>query len=237
MAFPTSPTVGQIYNDYRWNGGGWEYIALNYGISSEAPAANANFIKSAYPSIEDGSYWIGINNSNERIYCNMTISGGGWMSFASAPSSGGWFGGDTGAGASWENLTYNYGTYDVDGNIGNYWRNYSYQNVSELLFLTGNGLYWISFPISYVVGNTSQQIHTTNVYTSGNFPVDSNNLNDSINIYHRLENAGEDPWIQAGNTHGSGYDQGSAYMFWGENGHTTHADFKNNNGGIIAFIR
>lgn len=46
----------------------------------------------------------------------MTTNGGGWMSFASIPASGGMFGGDTGAN-NWYGLSYTYGTYDSSGGI------------------------------------------------------------------------------------------------------------------------
>jgi len=235
---PASPVAGDTrYNTTNtamefYNGTSWRTVGALDGSSSALAAPNAVYLRDVAGVTQNGTYWITVNGTPTQIYCNFTTAGGGWMSFASAPGSGNFFGGDTGLATSWTGLSYSFGTYSSAGSIGNYWRNYSAQSVTQLLFLTGNGTYWISFPISHVVG-TPTTAYTSGVTTSNNFPVDSNAYNTTITVMHRSPNLGEDPWINAGNDHAIGND----YMFWGENNTTGHLPFKNANGGIIAFVR
>jgi hypothetical protein len=158
----------------------------------------------------------------------MNTDGGGWMSFAAMASSGNTFAGDTG-GTSWETTTYSYGTYSSTGATNSdYWRNYSGQSATQVLFKTGNGTYWIRMLLSQCL---SSNTYSSNIATSNNFPVDGNNYNSTITVLFR--GSPEDPWINAGGAHAVGNN----YMFWGENSQGVHTTFKNNNGGILAFVR
>jgi hypothetical protein len=193
------------------------------------PAASAAAIKSANPSATTGTYYILIGGVATTLWCDMDTDGGGWMSFAASPNTSNWFGGNTTA--NWSGLSYSSGTYNSAGVIGDYWRNYSQQSVTQVLFKTGNGTYWIRMRLADIypgVGTT----YTTNIATSNNFPNDGNNYNGSITVLFRSGQS-EDPWINAGNAHAVGNN----YMFWGENNINVHQGWKNGQGGIIAFVR
>jgi hypothetical protein len=213
-------------------------VAQGNGLTSLTAGESALQIKQDFPSSNSGTYWIKVNGTPTQIYCNMSILSGGWMSMASAPGSGAWTAMDTGSNANWNNLNYSFGTYSTNGSIGSYWRNYSGQNPTQLLFLTGNGTYWVSFPIDYVrqasdgVSGVSNVAFTSNVTTSNNFPTDSFVYNSSLNIMHRAPQL-EDPWITIGNTHAGGNN----YTVWGESSNPSHTTFKNANGGILVFIK
>jgi hypothetical protein len=174
-----------------------------------------------------GTYAVTIDGVSTDIYHDHETAGGGWMSFASVPSTGGFFGGDTGN-ADWSTLSYSYGTYDASGAVGDYWRDISKQSVSEILFKTGDGMYWIVMKLS--------DISTTGVKTlvasSGNFE-ESKEENTKAYVLRRSYHP-EDPWINAGTSHYVNY------MFWGESGYDEeygHASFKNDHGGVLVFVR
>ena len=158
------------------------------------------------------------------------------MSFASAPASGNWFSGDSGQN-SWLNLSYSYGEYSATGAVGDYWRDYSGQDVTEIMFKTGDGLYWIVFELAEIAYSQSTVHNSPNgifefVNSSGNFQ--GNNEENTKGYYlFREEGAPEDPWINAGNNHAVGNN----YMFWGEKNCAWHYAFKNDHGGILAFVR
>ncbi len=241
MAFPVSPTNGQIYKNYRFNSNRWSDIAIiPRGFNSTYPAIsskNMNLDISQFYAVPNGSYWIkGARDSSPvKVYCENSINGGGWMSFASVNKNT-WFSGNSGSQVSWSGLSYSYGSYSSDGAIGDYWRNYSNQDVTEIMFMTGNKNYWVSFPLSYIVAATEVKTYTTGITTSNNFPVDSYQYNSTLSIYHRA--VSEDPWINVGNAHAAGQPAGD-YMFWGENNSnmTTHSAWQVSQGGIIVFVR
>jgi hypothetical protein len=74
--------------------------------------------------------------------------------------------------------------------------------------------------------------------SSGNFG--SVNFNEYANVMRRVVEP-EDPWISMGAVHWQEYVGGDDIMFWGEYAplekDTTHAAWKNANGGTIAFVR
>jgi hypothetical protein len=200
------------------------------GSSSSLAASSAQAIRNLGVTT-DGTYWININGTPTELYCIMSLNGGGWMSFASIKSSGGMFNGDSGH-ANWAGRSYSYGTYSKTGAISSsssYWRNYSQQSVSNVMFITGNRTYWMSLPLNQITaGRVSSG--TTGYNSSGNLP-GNNNPNSSYYIMFRSGN-NEDPWINAGNGHATGAN----LMFWGED-NSTHEGFKNNNGGILALVK
>jgi len=193
------------------------------------PAASAAAIKSANPSATTGTYYILVGGVATTLWCDMDTDGGGWMSFAASPTTSNWFGGNTTT--NWSGLSYSSGTYNSAGVIGDYWRNYSQQSVTQVLFKTGNGTYWIRMRLADIYPGVSTA-YTTNIATSNNFPSDGNNYNGSISVLFRSGQS-EDPWINAGNAHAGGNN----YMFWGENNINVHQGWKNGQGGIIAFVR
>jgi len=181
-----------------------------------------------------GTYAVTIDGVSTDIYHDHETAGGGWMSFASVPSTGGFFGGDTGN-TDWTTLSYSYGTYDASGAVGDYWRDISKQSVSEILFKTGDGMYWIVMKLSDI----STTGDKTLVASSGNFE-ESKEENTKAYVLRRSSQP-EDPWINAGNSHngGVGAQYIVNYMFWGESGYADHghASFKNDHGGVLVFVR
>jgi hypothetical protein len=180
-----------------------------------------------------GTYAVTIDGVSTDIYHDHETAGGGWMSFASVPSTGGFFGGDTGN-ADWSTLSYSYGTYDASGAVGDYWRDFSKQSVSEILFKTGDGMYWIVMKLSDI-STTGDKIL---VASSGNFE-ESKEENTKAYVLRRSSQP-EDPWINAGDTHngGVGAEYIVDYTFWGEAGYdAAHTSFKNDHGGVLVFVR
>ena len=186
-----------------------------------------------------------MNGVPTQIYCDLETAGGGWMSFASAPASGNWFSGDSGKN-SWLSLSYSYGEYSATGEVGDYWRDYSGQDVTDIMFKTGDGEYWIVFKLEEIVFSTTTTSGTFDfVASSGNFQ--GQNQENTTGHYFFWANSGKpvvkDPYINAGNDHAVGYtnnndaDSDNNYMFWGEDSSNDHVQFKNSHGGILAFVR
>lgn len=104
--------------------------------------------------------------------------------------------------------------------------------ISEFMFATGNGQYWIILPRNEIPGFTTKQIWKSIklVDSSKNFEggCDANNTGYLIT----RPGVSEDPWINAGNQHACAPN----YMFWGMNNYPNHTTFKNKNGGIQLFI-
>jgi hypothetical protein len=186
--------------------------------------------------LPSGTYYINVNGVPTQIYCDLETAGGGWMSFASAPASGNWFSGDSGQN-SWLSLSYSYGEYSATGEVGDYWRDYSGQDVTDIMFKTGDGEYWIVFKLEDIAypqntnGNENREGIFDFVASSGNFQGD--NEENTKGYYLFRESSMEDPWINAGDDHAVGNN----YMFWGENSIHWHREFKNAHGGILAFVR
>jgi len=219
----------------------------NNGPVSSCSVKPGLFAESAVNSVSElvgqssGTYWIKINGTPTEIYCDLVTDGGGWMSFASSPATGGWFTGDSGSN-SWSGLSYTHGTYSSSGAVGDYWRDYSAQtDVDQILFKTGNGLYWMILNLTDV---KYPQIHTsgvdgllTMVASSGNMGADPPLYEENTKAYYFLRGGDStnnmDPVINAGNSH----KVGSNYMFWCEADYYYEADFKNANGGILLFVR
>jgi hypothetical protein len=236
-----SPADGEMYFNSStktmriFNGSAFTSVGAKDGSSPGLAAESAVYLRDVAGINTNGSYWIDVNGTPTLIYCNFTLAGGGWMSFASAPAGTPWFAGNSGNGASWTNLNYSYGTYSSSGAIGNYWRNYSQQDVTELLFVTGDGTKYLGIDIAdvYLSPNGNQHQVASN-YSS--FPADQYNSHNTATIMHRSGQT-EDPWINAGDTHGNGgVGSGTDFMFWGENSHPGHDDIKNAYG-ILAYVR
>jgi hypothetical protein len=247
---PSSPISGVIrYNtdttamEY-YNGSDWKVVGANDGSSAALAADSAVYLRDVVGETSDGTYWINVDGTPTEIYCIFSKNGGGWMSFASADTNSEWFPGNAGGNsADWRGLNYSYGTYSKTGAIGEYWRNIQghYPGISEVMFITGNRSYWMSFEMKAIAdaaavgtsGTYYENLSGYNYQNSG-FPDNSKSANTRFTIIHRNPNQGEDPWINAGNEHGS---TTGLFMFWGENGSESHAGFRTSNGGILALVR
>ena len=198
------------------------------GSTADRAAPSAVYLRDNGIST-NGTYWIDVNGTPTQIYCNFTHSGGGWMSFASSPADG-WFNGNTGT-TTWSTISYSHGTYDASGNVGHYWRNFSQQDVTDVMFLTGNSTHYLHLLLSDIKLSPNGSQHQVTVQGS-NFLNSGCNADTTASVMFRSAQP-EDPWINAGNLHAVEPN----YMVWGENSHTGHGDFRQNNGGIIAFVR
>lgn len=107
------PFVSSFRNTTRTN------QRVPQGLTNVRPAPNAITIKTNYPSIGDGAYYIRLNPSNttsKSIYCDMTNASGGWMLAAKI---------DTGANGEW-------------GTGGAYWNTSSDVNTANMQNLNDN---------------------------------------------------------------------------------------------------
>eukprot|EP00741_Cyanophora_paradoxa_P009426 tig00000144_g9130.t1 len=202
-------------------------------------AQNATQLKAKNTALGDGTYTFRLADGTlTDIYCNMTIGEGGWMSFASAPSTGSW--GTMNTSSSWAGLSLTHGAYNTTGAIGNYWRNY--QAVAgpaptHLLFMSGNKTYYAALPIT-TFGYPREDLNAavTLTYTSGNF----NNLVPGIDstkgvVVFRAAYAGQqDPTFNIGTVHSS---TTLATCMWEDGGDPGWVNLKNGQGGILVFVR
>ena len=222
-----------------FNGTTFTSVNVKDGSSPSLAAESAVYLKDIAGINNNGTYYINWNGTPTQIYCDMQTNGGGWMLFACADGNAAWFPGNTGT-TAWDQLSYSYGTYSASGNIGEYWKDYNGMNVSDLMFVTSNGTYWIHILLSDVYLSPNGNSHTVTAQgTSNNFN-NTYEANTKVTIMHRAAQL-EDPWINAGNIHGGGGDTstGYDYMFWGENSHVGHDWWKTNasGGGIRVYVR
>jgi hypothetical protein len=215
------------------------------GMSSGTAAASCNALRGLGMST-NGVYWILWKSVATQIYCilNPAINGGGWMHVASARACCN-FDGNTGAAGQngpWAgNMVYSYGTYVAGSTSASMWLDFSQQGTSQLLFISGNvnptvntgfsdsNVYWISFPIA-TVGSVLNG-HSFASTNSANFGGVCNPKTYSTVLAR--PGYGEDPWINAGDSHSCG----SNYMFWGEINRTVHLTFRSTVAGTMLFVR
>jgi hypothetical protein len=213
-------------NDYEY------YAPVPLGSTAATAAASAQAILDAGAANGDGTYWILIGGVATEIYCDMTTNGGGWMSFAASNGTS-WITANIGGNsARWSTLSASYGTYSKTGAVSNYWRDYSQQSISKVLFRTANSNYWIDVNIADINSDTEWGPSRTSNASSNNFS-GTCNPNTHWFVLHRGSNGGEDPWINAGDNHACGDN----HMFWGENGTTSHTNLVANHGGILLFVK
>ncbi|KAI9349053.1 hypothetical protein BDR26DRAFT_670507 [Obelidium mucronatum] len=207
-----------------------EYLCL--GDTKHPRPCHQPLPHSCNPNQATGTYVLRINNKPTTVFCNNDVNGGGWMSFASSPTSN-WFSGDSGSPVIWASNPYSYNeiNYSPFGATGDYWLDVSSLGFQELLLITGNGKYWVSFSTQNItLGSYDKAFAAT---TSENFPIDSNRRNSLANVFYR-PSAGDEPWISVGAEHVQNYD----WMFWGEGKHNIHfASLRQNNGGILLLGR
>ena len=104
--------------------------------------------------------------------------------------------------------------------------------ISEFMFATGNGKYWVIFPRHEIPGQVTKAVEKKIdlIDSSKNFDKTCN-PQASVYIISR-PGVQEDPWINAGDSHKCGNN----YMFWGMNNYNAYQTFKNQNGGIQLLI-
>ena len=205
------------------------------GSTSSRAAPSAVYLRDNIGISSNGTYWINVNSTPTQIYCNFTHAGGGWMSFAAATADR-WFDGNSGT-TTWSTpISYSYGTYDASGTVGHYWRDFSQQSVSDVMFLTGDSTYYLHLLLSNIYLSPNGSSHQVSVQGS-NFPASGYAADTTATVMHRSPQP-EDPWINAGNSHGNGGNgTGTDFMVWGETGYSGHSDIRQNYGGIVAFVR
>lgn len=81
------------------------------GLSRETAGLTCREIKQRWPDAKDGTYWIHANTNPFRVWCDMTLDGGGWTLISAVGS------GDTKVGAEGKALPIH--GYDVDNLIQN----------------------------------------------------------------------------------------------------------------------
>lgn len=247
------------------------------GSSVQNPARSAQHILETYqnkglPYPSNGTYWIRVYDYLDavQVYCNFSYRRGyGYMLVASVNDKTNWLPmrGDLLP----LDPSMSYGTYQSNGQMGNYYRSWSdldlnsildkdpikcqelgykyvpggkfcgdpnqYRlkldgGISEFMFATGNGQYWMVLPRSEIPGLVTKQVSQpiTMIDSSKNFEGNCD-VNQTAYILVR-PGAPEDPWINVGNQHACGPDS----MFWGMYNYGNHTGFKNKNGGVQLFI-
>lgn len=250
------------------------------GSSSKIPAHSAQQIIEEYKKLNlpyppDGTYWIRAFDSKpaQQIYCSFSIRKGyGYMLVASVDNQKNWL--PIASQSVPLNPNLNYGTYQADGKVGNYYRpwsdldlntiidnepskcqsfGYNYSTtgqfcgvqttnglqrldlndgISELMFITGNGKYWIIISRKDLLGRVDKE-----VWKKINLVDSSKNFEGSCNpnqFAYIVARPGfpEDPIISAGDA----YKCDNNYTFWAMNNSDSFVEFKNNNGGIQMFV-
>lgn len=76
LVYNTTKNTLDINNGTSWIGGSG---GAPNGLTAATAATSAAQLKIDYPSYPSGVYWIRINNSPTRVYCEMSIDSGGWM--------------------------------------------------------------------------------------------------------------------------------------------------------------
>ena len=197
------------------------------GSVSTKPASSAQAIIAAGDSTGNGTYWITWNGTVTEIYCDMSKDGGGWMQVGASSGATAWITNNFG-------LTNvkdypNYGTYSKTGAVSNYWKSASGVTFSEMLFSTGNDTYWfagLKTDFNYAAATTT----FNSTASSGNMSGICS-PNSRFTVMFRAANP-EDPWINAGDSHGCGDN----WMLWGEDT-ASHLTQMQANGGSKVFVR
>ena len=53
-------------------------LLITTGLVPHVPATSCSNIKSNFPLLSDGLYWLDVNSSIDQYYCDMTLDDGGW---------------------------------------------------------------------------------------------------------------------------------------------------------------
>jgi len=82
MAFPVSPTNGQVYNNYYYDStsNSWQFKSALDGSSKKNAAPSGYYLKNKYPTKPSGWYWIQSQFMPNPLYMyvDMTEEGGGY---------------------------------------------------------------------------------------------------------------------------------------------------------------
>ena len=184
----------------------------------------------AYPYAESGFYYIKPQSTEVLVYCNMTMSGGGFTFVRRVAAAGWWplndnFGGSGSGIYNPRSLSAAGVTFGLD-----------YSNIprTQVLITTGDGVHWILVNLDQLTSGYGGNDCTATITLLASSI--SPNTPYSVQVCKR-GNYSEDPWLTTHNHFYMTTDSESHSMLWGESSNTYWPYWKTNHGGINVFIR
>jgi hypothetical protein len=200
------------------------------------PAANAIDILQERNTRGDGPYWINIDGTSSRVYCDMTFEGGGWMLVRRQRPHRGWM--DNPSDRLQGSRGYGYKLNDDTSPNMNKSFGIKFDSIpfTQFLFKTGDGSKWLICHRDEV-----QQGWTTDGYAKCTIDKSYEQDGPYVVDWCKRTNNREDPWISAKthhhntSNHNSDNDQHS--MLYGSVEYSLWKHHVNNNDGCNVWIR